>query len=289
MARFESLRITSPGATLAARHYPGRGEPIVMLHGGPGMGDYFDTLPEMLSPPYRIVTYDQRGCGASSCDGTFDVSAQVADLDSIRKHLGANRMHVFGHSWGGLLAQLYAKAHPEHAASLVLCCSMANTGRSVAGMESKGINERVISKPKRSQVAYITGGLLLQLPGRLGDLGFGLIMRQLLPNYVVRAETAPKAYDVWRASKRAWRGTNSSIKALGDDYLAGMTLDAPVLILQGELDVIRETNPVLADRFPRATNVWIENAAHFPWLEQPDKFAGAVLSFYRKAVRLDRA
>jgi proline iminopeptidase len=284
MARFESLRITSPGATLAARHYPGAGEPVILLHGGPGMGDYFADLPEMLSPPYRVATYDQRGCGPSSCDGTFEVRDQIADLDAIRQHLGANKVHLFGHSWGGLLAQLYAKAHPDRVASLVLCCSMANTGRKVASMESKGINERVISKPKRSQIGYIAGGLLMQLPGRPGDLGFGLVMKQLLPNYVVRKETAPKAYDVWRASKRAWRGTNASIKALDDHYLDAMNLEAPILIIQGDQDVIRETNAVLAQRYPAAANVWIRNAAHFPWLEEPDAFAKTLLEFYR-AVR----
>jgi len=73
MERFESLRVTTPGATLAVRHYPGSGEPIVLLHGGPGMGNYFGAFPELLSPPYRAVSYDQRGCGASSCDGSFDV------------------------------------------------------------------------------------------------------------------------------------------------------------------------------------------------------------------------
>lgn len=136
MAVFESLSVRTPGATLAVRHFPGNSEPIVFLHGGPGMGDYFDSLPELLSPPYRAVTYDQRGCGRSSCDGSFEVDDQVADLDALRAYFGAGKLHLFGHSWGGLLGQLYAKAHPERVASLVLCCSMANTGGKVALMES---------------------------------------------------------------------------------------------------------------------------------------------------------
>jgi len=281
MARFESLEVKSHGATLAARHYAGAGDPIVLLHGGPGMGDYFSDFPEMLSPPYRVAAYDQRGCGRSACDGTFAVRDQIADLDALRQHLGAKKMHVFGHSWGGLLAQLYAKAHPEHVASMVLCCSMANTGRDVAAMESKGINERVMAKPKRSQLGWIAGGLMLQLPGRIGDLGFGIVMNQLLQNYVARRETAPKKYDMWRASKRAWRGTSASIRALGENYLAQMEVDAPILIVQGDQDVIRETNAVLAARYPAAANVWIRNSGHFPWLEQPDVFSKTLLEFYR--------
>ena len=284
MPRFESLRIHSDGATLSGRHYPGRGEPIVLLHGGPGMGDYFASFPETLSPPHHVLSYDQRGCGASSCDGTFDVDKQVEDLDSIRRHLGASRIHVFGHSWGGLLGQLYARVYPQRVASLVLCCSMGNTGRKVAAMESKCIAERVIAKGKRSPLAWAIAGTLMQLPGKPGDVGYGLIMKQLLPNYVVRPETAPKKYEIGRASKRAWRGTNASVKMLADDHLDRIRIYAPVLIVQGTDDVIRETNPVLAARYPNAANVWIDQASHFPWLEQPDAFSSVVLDFYRRNV-----
>jgi proline iminopeptidase len=282
MARFESFRIQTDGATLAVRDYAGDGHPIVLLHGGPGMGDYFGAFPEVLSPPYRVVSYNQRGCGPSSCDGTFEVEKQVADLEAIRTHLRADRLLLFGHSWGGLLGQLYAKAHPQQVASLVLCCSMANTGTKVAAMESKGIAQRVIAKPKRSTVAWVCAGTLLQFPGKVGDLGFGLVMKQLLPNYVVRPELAPKGYDVHHASKLAWRATSRSIKALGDDYLGQMSLPAPVLIVQGDQDVIRETNEVLAARFPTAANVRIANTAHFPWVEDPAVFAKTVLDFYSR-------
>src|SRR6185369_1388345 len=282
MARFESLRIKTDGATLDVRHYAGSGDPIVLLHGGPGMGNYFDAFPELLSPPYRVVSYNQRGCGPSTCDGTFDVEKQVADLDAIRTHLGAGQIHIFGHSWGGLLGQLYAKAHPQQVASLVLCCSMGNTGSRVAAMESKGIAERVMAKPKRSRLAWVFGGTLMQFPGRLGDLGFGLALKQLLPNYVVRPERAPKTFNIYYSSKRAWRGTNKSVKALGDDYLGTMSLEAPVLIVQGEQDVIRETNAVLAARFPTAPNVRIPDTGHFPWVEEPAVFSKTILDFYSR-------
>jgi proline iminopeptidase len=282
MAQVQSVRIKTDGATLAIRHFPGSGDPIVLLHGGPGMGDYFGSFPEVLSPPYSLVSYNQRGCGPSSCDGSFEVERQVADLDAVRLHLKADRMHLFGHSWGGLLAQLYAKAHPQHVASLVLCCSMGNTGSKVAAMESKGIAERVMAKPKRSPAAWVFAGTLMQLPGKLGDLGFGLIMKQLLPNYVVRPELAPKTFNIHYGSKRAWRGTNRSVKALGDDYLGPLSLDAPVLIIQGEHDVIRETNAVLAARFPGVATVRIENASHFPWVEQPAVFSRTILDFYSR-------
>jgi pimeloyl-ACP methyl ester carboxylesterase len=107
----------------------------------------------------------------------------------------------------------------------------------------------------------------------------------MLRHYVVRPESVPKAFDGSRASKRAWRGTNRAIKAMDDNYLEGMSLASPVLIVQGVQDVIRETNPLLAERFPDARNVRIEHCSHFPWLEQPDVFSKTLLDFYRESAR----
>jgi pimeloyl-ACP methyl ester carboxylesterase len=55
--------------------------------------------------------------------------------------------------------------------------------------------------------------------------------------------------------------------------------------VQGRQDVIRETNAVLVERFPNARNVWIEDASHFPWLENRDAFQDAVLAFYGTHVK----
>jgi hypothetical protein len=70
--------------------------------------------------------------------------------------------------------------------------------RHVTNLESACIAQRVMNGPKRSPIGWIVGGTLMQLPGRPGDLGFGFVMRQLIPNYVVRRELPPP-YDVRRA------------------------------------------------------------------------------------------
>ena len=107
------------------------GEPVMVLHGGPGgacspvMARYFDPA------RYRIVLFDQRGCGKSiptvAADGPAVALAHnttahlIADINRLRDALGiTGRMHVFGGSWGSTLAMAYAIAHPEHCASLIL-------------------------------------------------------------------------------------------------------------------------------------------------------------------------
>lgn len=100
-----------------------KGRPAIVLHGGPGGGcspamrRYFD--PEV----YRIVLFDQRGCGRSRPHASVEANTTahlIADIERIREALGVEDWLVFGGSWGAALALLYAQAHPERARALVL-------------------------------------------------------------------------------------------------------------------------------------------------------------------------
>ena len=100
-----------------------QGKPVVFLHGGPGGG----TDPRMrrfFDPArYRIVLFDQRGCGksrpnASLVDNT--TAHLVADIEALRSHLDIERWQAFGGSWGSTLALAYAQAHPTRVTELVL-------------------------------------------------------------------------------------------------------------------------------------------------------------------------
>ena len=99
------------------------GLPVVFLHGGPGAGlspyhhRFFDPA------RYRIVLFDQRGCGQSTpfAELTDNTTPHlVADIETIREHLGIERWVVFGGSWGSTLALAYAQAHPERTLGIVL-------------------------------------------------------------------------------------------------------------------------------------------------------------------------
>jgi proline iminopeptidase len=99
------------------------GLPVVFVHGGPGAGcepwhrQFFD--PER----YRIVLFDQRGCGRSLPHATLKGNTTrelVSDLENIREELGIGRWLVFGGSWGSTLGLVYAQTHPERVLGLVL-------------------------------------------------------------------------------------------------------------------------------------------------------------------------
>jgi proline iminopeptidase len=104
------------------------GKPAVFLHGGPGSGTH--PLQRRMFDPnaYRIVLFDQRGCGRSTphvADGDAGLANNttwhlVADLERLREHLGIDRWQLFGGSWGATLAIAYAETHPERVSEIVL-------------------------------------------------------------------------------------------------------------------------------------------------------------------------
>ena len=100
-----------------------KGAPVVVLHGGPGGGcnpamrRYFD--PDF----YRVILFDQRGCGRSRPHASVDSNTTwhlVRDIETIRETFGLNRWNVFGGSWGAALALIYGITHPERVANFIL-------------------------------------------------------------------------------------------------------------------------------------------------------------------------
>ena len=99
------------------------GKPVVVCHGGPGGGStpsmrrYFDPK------KYKIIVFDQRGCGRSTPHAELTDNttwALVEDMEALRRRLGVERWQVFGGSWGSTLALAYAQTHPERVSELVL-------------------------------------------------------------------------------------------------------------------------------------------------------------------------
>jgi proline iminopeptidase len=123
-----------------------RGRPAVVVHGGPGSGctpgarRYFD--PEA----YRIILFDQRGCGRSrphASEPNADLRANttahlLADMERLRRHLGVDRWLLFGASWGSVLSLAYAERHPERVSELVLA-GVATGRRAETDLLTRGL------------------------------------------------------------------------------------------------------------------------------------------------------
>lgn len=110
----------------------GKGDPIFVLHGGPGLfHNYLVKNFEKLAKDYQVIFYDQRGCGKTAFPkdtSTITVENFVSDLEAIRQHLKIEKLNLAGHSWGSILAINYAKQFPNNLNNLILIApAPANT------------------------------------------------------------------------------------------------------------------------------------------------------------------
>src|SRR5947209_1477012 len=128
---FQNDRIASPResripvgkASLYSREI-GRGQPIIVLHGGPDF-DHRYLLPDLdrLADAFRLIYYDQRGRGRSADQVLPEVvtlASDVDDLDQVRQHFHLKSAALLGHSWGAVLALEYALRHPERVSQMIL-------------------------------------------------------------------------------------------------------------------------------------------------------------------------
>jgi proline iminopeptidase len=112
-----------------------RGKPALVVHGGPGSGSRPERRRSFDAERYRIIQFDQRGCGQSqpsAADPATDMSVNttqhlLADMERLREHLGVDRWLLFGGSWGSTLSLAYAEAYPKRVSEIVILA--VTTGR----------------------------------------------------------------------------------------------------------------------------------------------------------------
>lgn len=99
------------------------GKPALLVHGGPGGGSN-PTMRRYHDPEdYRIILFDQRGCGRSTPHASIEENTTwdlVSDMEALREKLGVERWQLLGGSWGSTLALAYAQTHPERVSELIL-------------------------------------------------------------------------------------------------------------------------------------------------------------------------
>lgn len=100
-----------------------KGVPVLFVHGGPGAGTTPDDRRFFDPDRYRIILFDQRGCGHSTPHGSLEnntTQALIEDMEKIRQHLDIDKWILFGGSWGATLSLCYAQKHPMHVSRMIL-------------------------------------------------------------------------------------------------------------------------------------------------------------------------
>jgi proline iminopeptidase len=256
------------------------GVPLLVVHGGPG-GFVYDF--ERVSGPALeelgpVVYYEQRGCGRSDppLDGAYSVSVLVDDLEQLRRALGVPRLVLLGISFGGELAAEYAVAYPERVEGLIL------QGTGLAGPITPspwGAGFEAVAADNEMRHAIRA---VVQESGPRAV--WEVVDRETVDRFLFhRPGAAERVRELWAESGLVNTGEMAADLAKQPprevplvDELA--ELDVPVLILVGLWDRNAGVDGCrdLATRLPHAELRVFEDSAHFPNVEEPDRYVEEV-------------
>jgi proline iminopeptidase len=275
--------VQATGARLAVCETGAAGDPVLLLHGGPGVPDYLGPVAEVLSARRRVVRFDQRGTGDSSCPGQrYGLDDYVEDVEAVRRALGVERLGVFGHSWGGTLAQLYASRYPDRVPKLCLCNSGVGLGDDWRAMERAVFAH---NRRRSGAVGFLRLGVdqaLAMLPGAAGDMAARRMMARVWRNCFENPDDAPRPSEAWLAGvhSRPILATRRAALTADAGELRSVPPSVDVLIIFGERDIYGDTTTRLTARNPTARVVTIPSAGHIPWLQNRPAFVREITSFF---------
>ncbi|HMA35915.1 MAG TPA: alpha/beta fold hydrolase [Chloroflexia bacterium] len=254
----------------------GQGPPCLVLHGGPGLDHtYLRPWLDGLAGPVQLIYYDQLGQGRSTRPPDFSTvgnASWVAEIEALRAYLGYERMILFGHSYGGLLAQDYALRHGDRLAGLILCDTIPvldYVDLVIAHAQQHGTPE---------QAAAVVSGLA-QPTG--DDAEFRRLWMTILPlffhNYdpqIGSRMDAATRYSggAFECGFRRELPAFNSLPRLGE-------IATPTLVLAGRHDWIMppaQGAERIHAALPDARLVVFDRSGHFPFIEEPEAFTTTV-------------
>lgn len=257
-------------------------ETIILLHGGPGVPDYLAEVSNILSKTYRTVRFDQRGTGKSnSLNNSYTVDEYLYDIDQIIKYLDIDKVHIFGHSWGGLLAQLWASKNKSRVESLFLCSPSSGTGEVWKKMEKEVMK---YNKKQASSKEWLVIGVN-SLRGLIGsNKGYKNIFKLLWKFYFKKPNEAVEVDPSWLSgiNATAINKTRKNIVSLNNATLDEALRDfsKPVTVLFGSYDIYGESQEFIKNRFPNSIHMILENSGHLPWVQDSANFKKLLNQFY---------
>lgn len=264
----------------------GTGTPVILLHGGPGFSSYYLKPLEALGADRPVVRYDQLGGGKS--DGLTDTTKMtiahfVTELDSLRSHLGYQKVHLVGHSWGTILALEYYRVHPDRVASLTLASPALDFP---AWASHANALVKTLSDSAQRAIRVADSTKRFDAPGYQNALnefyGKHLWLHPVQADLdSLMKQANEKVYDYMQGpSEFTITGTLKSYDAT--PFLRQVKV--PTLFTVGDVD---EANPVLVRRqaklVPHATAVVIPRSAHITTWDNPGAMLAAVRAHLAKA------
>jgi proline iminopeptidase len=265
----------------------GTGPPVVLLHGGPGLWDYFAPLTALLDDTFTLIRFEQRGCGRSAGrGGPFTIAQAVDDMEQVRAALGFGRWGVAGHSWGAELAVRYAAGHLDRTAAVAY---VAGVGAGNGYREGFAAERDRRLGPDRERLAELSA---IPASGRTPAEERERCLLQWRTDFSPAPGAAAHALALWEtrppgtaineaANRELWndRGTE-------DLLLAAARITCPVTMIFGNDDPRPWTaSDSLLAALPNASRIVLADAGHSPWAERPADTRALIIDALLPALR----
>ena len=260
--------------------------PLLCLHGGPGApSDHLEPLEAMIATGRRVITYDQLGCGKSDQPDKPDmwtVELYVEEVGVVCKALGLDRVHILGHSWGGMLGMEYALTQATGLASLIVSSSPASVPQYLveANRLRSELPPDVLAALLKHETAETTSTQEYKDAVKVFDTRH-LFRREIWPDYMKRASARiGQVYEVmWGPSESHSTGVLKDwdiTDRLGE-------IRVPTLILSGHYDeVTPSVVQTVHDGISGSEWVLFEHSAHTSYGEEPERYMHVLDDFLNR-------
>ncbi len=263
----------------------GVGLPLLVVHGGPGLPHSYLRSLERLANERGVIFWDQLGCGNSECPSNTELwtmERSVAEMEAVIQALGLDRFHVFGNSWGGMLAQQYVLDVTSGVASLTISNSIASIpqfAEMVARLKAEldPATQAAIDRHEAAGTTYAPE--------------YQAAIRTWNETYLCRVRPWPKELE------DAFRNMGAEIFETmfgpSDFHIVGTIRDwdvferlpeitVPTLVLAGRYDeCVPEHMREMHQRISGSQFELFESSAHMPFIEEPEKFDRVMRDFLR--------
>jgi L-proline amide hydrolase len=266
--------------------------PLVCLHGGPGAPhDYLEPLEMLAETGRRVVFYDQIGCGNSYVEAdpsAWTIELFVDELRNLREALELDRIHLFGSSWGGMLAMEYALTQPAGLATLLLSSSPSSIP--LWAEETNRLRRELPEEVQRVLDEH-------EAAGTTDSPEYEAATTEFYKRHVCRVEPWPDYVTRTFAGLARHPAVYNTMQGPNEFVITGTLKDwditdrldeirVPTLIAAGRHDEFTPRQAkILHEGIAGSELVTFENSSHMQFVEEPDRFVAVVTEFLERVER----
>lgn len=271
---------------IAGEQDPSTSEPLVLVHGGPGFTSYYLEPLLPLREVVPLVFWDQSGCGRSALPSgrkRFSLDSFTDELEALRLAIGAPRMHLLGHSFGGVIIGEYAVRYPEHVASALFVSASLDIPRWLQDAARLRASLPLMTK------MVLTEG---DRTGNYSSPQYLAAYREYIDRFIYRFESVPEV--ILRSERESDPVTYKTVWGPNELVVTGVvkeysfssklpTLKCPTRFMCGRFDeATPEAHSYFASLIPGAECVVFEQSAHHPQINENGRFIEEVKRFLLK-------